>query len=488
MKRIFLCLVALFITLDAAAQARSTSASARGGRGRTTAAAAIDPEIVRENCSTQFIAALDGECFDTDTLKEGGVYAKCKFKTQAELFDIMDMQLARQMGTGRTAEFLKECAPFRSFALDRWFKNREIVERSTVIGSADCQTSTRKLAAAQRCYSAAIAHDGNFFEFQRLMQQTCGTEPDVARRFAEAGDMSFGNLGRMTDNFATGQYTIKAAGWRTAVEAVLAGYKYQARADCGDENYEMIEFNRFAPDDRGNLAAVQRSAFAEQYARQMGARTAHGIATGRPMAIDGFYDPANVYNARATVPAAVSLTAGTVAAGGMLAAGVAGMITGAPPAVITTTTHMVPGTVNTVGVRQNIYVHDGTFGRPYNKTFGPRRVDGDIYLIDEVSNISSARARLINLIVNDSISGPNDRDAIDQKIVVGLGARANAAPAEVLNIVGQLNDGDVFVLTSQGQCQVLMIDGDRVRIMSRLEVQGRALVSRHLTRCREVIE
>ncbi|MDR1008850.1 MAG: hypothetical protein LBL52_01195 [Rickettsiales bacterium] len=438
-----LCLAAF---APEAMAARATPKKSSGNSSRKT-----NNDSVKEDCATKFIAALDSECFNTVKIHEGGVYADCDHKTAAELYDIMEMKIAGTMDTRKVAPFLKTCAPFKSYALDRWYGSRSVVENAATKGSGECLAATKKLNAAKKCYAAAIAHDGNFFEFESLMKHSCGDQPEVANKFSKAGDIGFSNLPQIIDNYASMQFTNKASNWRTAVEAVLAGYIYTAQAACGEDAvYDLVEFNKFTPDTRGNLLHEMQKGFVNQFGAQLGSRAENAIITGQPVAQNPTPPTMAVpYQQKPLIQ--INL----------------------------------PGSVQ---ARQKYKAVDD-FGNPYpNVQRGEQEKIGYVYLVDNVRNISTARARLINIVINEDIGDEGYRDELDNQIIIGLGGRAHSSATEVLALLDSVVDNDVFILTSNGMCQILKLSDDRLRIMSKLEVGDSLLVNGYLTKCREIIE
>ena len=220
-------------------------------------------EEIKEDCATKYILGLDRECYNPDKVHKGGVYTDCSEKTTADYYDIMDMQLSNVVGVSQFHMYKIKCNPYKSFALNRWITSKGIVEKSVVKGSPECLFATKKLDAAKQCYSVALAHDGSFVDFKTVMMQTCGKMPDVADRFAKAGDIGYANLPKLIENYSSLQFTRKSEDWRKAVEAVFTGYLYDARQKCGEETYKVITGNKYALDKRGNLLTTINKSFVD---------------------------------------------------------------------------------------------------------------------------------------------------------------------------------------------------------------------------------
>ncbi len=220
-------------------------------------------EQIKEDCATKYILGLDRECYNPDKVHKGGVYTDCSEKTTADYYDIMDMQLSALVGISQFQMYKIKCSPYKSFALNRWITSKGIVEKSVVKGSPECLLATKKLDAAKQCYSVALAHDGSFVDFKSVMMQTCGKMPDVADRFAKAGDIGYANLPKLIENYASLQFTRKSEDWRKAVEAVFTGYLYDARQKCGEETYKVITGNKYSLDKRENLLSTLNKSFVD---------------------------------------------------------------------------------------------------------------------------------------------------------------------------------------------------------------------------------
>ncbi|MDR0367216.1 MAG: hypothetical protein LBH41_01415 [Rickettsiales bacterium] len=450
-----IAIVLVLFAADGAFAARQSSSR------RTSSKRSANNDAVKEDCATQWIGAVDSECYNIANTLDGGVYADCDAKTADELYDIMDMRIGRSMDASKLSAFVKKCSPYKSFALERWLNSKRLVEESAVKGSADCVSATKKLSAAKKCYSAAIAHDGNFFEFESLMRYSCGDQPDVAQRFAKAGDLGFANLPRIVENYTTLQFTNKAPNWRNAVESVLAGYIYAAQGACGDATYDLVEFNRFEPDARGNLLHEAQKGFARQFGAQLGSRAENALMTGRPTA-GAPYSPKSVvpYKSPGISSPIVAVDLNPSASARRIGA--------------------------RINAREAYY--DESFGVRGGMPSGRDKVSGNVFLIEDVQSLSAARARLGNIVVNGNIGGEGYRDGLDLAVIMALGGRRGSPSGEVMELLDNVSDGDVFVLTSAGSCQLLKVEGGALRIMSRLEVDGTALVRGRLTRCVEIIE
>ena len=220
-------------------------------------------EEIKEDCATKYILGLDRECYNPDKVHTGGVYTDCSEKTTADYYDIMDMQLSSVVGMSQFQMYKQRCNPYKSFALNRWITSKGIVEKSVVKGSPECLLATKKLDAAKQCYSVALAHDGSFIDFKTVMMQTCGKMPDVADRFAKAGDLGYANFPKIIENYASLQFTRKSEDWRKAVEAIFTGYLYDARQKCGEETYKVITGNKYSLDKRENLLSTLNKSFVD---------------------------------------------------------------------------------------------------------------------------------------------------------------------------------------------------------------------------------
>ena len=411
----------------------------------------------QDDCATQYMRGLDAECYNFNRVHDGGVYADCSEKTMADFYDIMDMQLSNVVGFENFAEYQSKCSPYKGYALNKWLEAKGVIETSAVKSSNECITATKKLTAAKKCYTAAIAHDGNFFEFSDLMNKTCGNIPEVAKKFSSAGDMGLANIPQMLENYSTFQFTKKAENWRSSVEVVLAGYIYEARQACGEESYDILELNQFTEDKRENILSKAKDSFVSEIASNIGRRKANYVKTG-------VANVAITDDAVAVVPA--TSTKFYNAIGNSEKAEIFGR----------SVSNMIrPSSSN----------YSGSSYQPENIASV-----GNVYVIENISNVNTVRARLLNIITSGDVGLVEERDNIDYAIISGLGGRPNAVDSGVYDVVSNLYEGDAFVIKDNaGNCQVLTIDenGNFVKLSKKNIEANRSLVT-YISGCQRVIE
>lgn len=386
-------------------------------------------EFTKEDCASKYILGLDRECYNVNTVHDGGVYSDCTDNTVADYYDIMDMQLASVVGVSNFADYKANCEAYKSYALEKWLSSKNVIETSAVKGSDKCVFATKRLTAAKKCYTAALSHDGNFFEFSDLMTNSCGEFPDVASKFSKAGDLGLANIPEVLENYSTLQFTNKAENWRSSVEAVLAGYVYDARQACGDETYELLELNQFTEDKRENLLTSAKESFYDAAAANLGRRASNNILYGKP----------TVNKVRPNISASTTV-AGAIANG-------------------------ISDTLYDDGFGKK---HDRSRKKHHGKDFGnvnPQLDNissiGNVFVIEGVSSINSVRARLVNIIATGDTGTPEFQDAIDVAIIQGLGGRAGVVDSGIYGVIGSLSEGDVFVIKqSDKTCQILMLNID----------------------------
>ncbi|MDR3126795.1 MAG: hypothetical protein LBT92_04150 [Rickettsiales bacterium] len=417
-----------------AATKRTTGKRATGTGGNV--------ESVREECTTQYIAALDRECFDETAVNRGGVYVKCNTRSASDLYDAMDMQSVAMLDQKAVAGFVKKCQAYKSYALARWLGDKEVVEKAAVKSSPDCIYAMEDLTAAKQCYSAALAHDGNFFEFDKAMAGACGTKPAVARKFAKAGDLGLSKLPQIIENYATMQFTNKDANWRQAVEATLVNYMYAAQHACGDGDYDMIILNEFETDERENLLTLMNRSYAEAYASGVGSRG------GAFSAIAAMGSQGSVYS------------------GGALSA----------PSIVYPSSTQVVFPKKAEAKKSEPVVTSGV------------STIGNIYLVQASYGVTTVRARLASLVVSGDIGSRESRDDLDMAILSSLGGRAGAEDGEIYNLLARIGAGDVFVIQSGGTCQVLQMANNRLDILSSADVSSIKVLSGYTGGCRAVAE
>lgn len=452
--RLLLILLALYPAYmqDCFSASRSSSRNSRRFIGLTS------EEETKQNCITKYIAALDLECYNSNNVNNGGVYSDCSDKTIVELYDIMDMQLANVVEYKDLSKYVKKCPNYKGEAISTWLAAKGVIETSAVKSSGDCIYATDKLNAAKKCYSAALAHDGNFFDFEKLMTANCGNFPDVASKFAKAGDLGIANIPRMLENYSTLQFTNKSENWRNAVEAVLAGYIYEAREACGEETYDIIQLNNFDPDNRENLLTIAKESFASQFGEQLGSRTENLVSTGQPTV--GY-----VASAKPTQALYTNTIAGKTVAQFYENMGWEDSI-GTGKSVIT-------GTVIKTEKNGSVGKSNKNFGNT-TKNFGNTtpQINGlyavrDVYLIENIPNLSTARARLTNIVKYGDMGTYLTQDTLDQTIANALGARS-INDSTIYSVLSEMDNGDTFVIKDRNnKCSVLILkDNDLIKLSS----------------------
>jgi hypothetical protein len=382
------------------------------------------------------MAALDKECYNTRSA--GGVYSDCSDKSISELYDAMDMNLGRIVPYSELAETVKTCAPYKAAAVEKWLSAKSVVETAAVKDSDDCIFAKQKLAAAAKCYSAALAHDGNFFEFENLMKRTCGQYTDVAQKFAKAGDLGLANLPKMLENWSTMQFTNKNENWKNQVEAIFVGYMYQAKSACNDSDYELIELNSFQPDERENLLTIMKKGFAEQ----SGQNAARLIWS----------------------PVTIGANAGTN--------------------VAETNAKKNEELYEAMGWKDAVA---GKARADSDKTKKEAYKVGNVYAIEGVPSLSSARARLVAIVQNGSISTASSQDELDAKIITSLGGRTG--DPGIYNIISAMADGDTFIIKSaDGTCAAMYLKNKTLVKLSNADVDKTPSLYGYMNGCRELVE
>ncbi|MCR5506409.1 MAG: hypothetical protein K6F04_01010 [bacterium] len=433
----------------------SSSSRKRSTKKKTTTTTTTSTQYSQDDCATKYMLGLDRECYNTNRVQSGGAYADCSDKTMADYYDIMDMQLSYIVGVDNFVTYKTKCDAYKGYALDKWLSSKGIIEKSAIKGSSECILATNKLTAAKKCYAAAIAHDGNFFEFGELMTTSCGEIPEVARKFSNAGDMGLSNIPQLLENHSTLQFTNKSENWRSAVEAVLAGYIYDARQACGEENYDLLELNQFTEDKRGNILSTAKESFVSGVASNLGRRAGNFVQTG-------------------------SMAVGVSKNGVVL----------------------VPAT-STKFYKQLDATNPKTLDKNIKRTFVSDRIYGDttpqiknvenisnIYVIEDVSSINKTRARLLNIISTGDIGTYDTQDEIDYAVITGLGGRANSSDVGIYDVISNISEGDTFVIKdTSNNCQILMInsDGDFEKLL-RKEIQKNKSLMTYTSGCSKVIE
>ena len=434
--------------------ARTSSSSRNATRVVATSTSTSNQEQTKADCITKYIAALDKECYNMVNVNRGGVYSDCSDMTIPEFYDAMDMQIGRIVGNDKLADFIKNCTAYKGEALTQWLGAKDVIETSAVKGSEDCIFATEKLNAAKKCYTAALAHDGNFFEFENLMKATCGNFPDVAQKFADAGDLGLANLPKLLQNYSTLQFTSKSENWRNAVEATLAGYIYDAKAACGEDNYDIIEFNTFTPDKQENLLTIAKENFASQFGQQLGSRTENLLSTGTP----SVGTPTQALNKDTLLGKTVSTFYENM---------------GWKEAVKT-------GNYREV-------IDNQKFGNTYPQTKDAYLIK-NVFVIDGVNNLNNAKARLANIIKTGDLGSYTSQDSLDGMIISALGGRSGN-DASIYNILADLDDGDTFIIKqTNGMCLALIMKNEQLNTLNNHEMDNLPSLYDYLKGCNDLAE
>ncbi len=397
-----------------------------------------DEEYTEAKCITKYMEALDKECYDANNVADGGVYADCNDNTMTEYFDIMDMQLSRIVGISDFKEYKEECEGYKGTALNQWLSAKTIVEESAIKGSSECVLANKKLTAAKQCYTAAIAHDGNSFEFDDLMMLTCGDFPDVALKFSKAGDLGLANIPQLLENYSTFQFTNKSEDWRQAVEAILAGYTYDAKQACGEETYDLLQLNEFSKDNRENLLTLTADSFAEEFGSNLGNRVSESISGSNNYMSFKYYE------------------------------GI--------------------GWVDENQLKKEQEAEE-KLKKEQEEQVDPLSVN-EIYVIEGVTSLNNTRARLLNIMTTGDVGTSETQDAIDRAIIIGLGGRLDSMDTIIYNTISNLSEGDSFVIKQKdNQCQVLMIDNyDNLVKLEAQSIKSNKALSSYIYDCKRIVE
>ena len=450
--RLFIALLGIYsFPTENSFGARNSSNKKRTNNKIMTSSNSSDK--TKQDCITKYIAAIDKECYNSNNTNKGGVYHDCSDKTIVELYDIMDMQLANIVGNDKLAQHIKTCSSYKGEAVSKWLGAKTVIEESAVKSSDECIYATDKLSSAKKCYAAALAHDGNFFDFANLMKANCGEFPEVAQKFTKAGDLGLSNIPQMLENYTSLQFTDKADNWRTAIEATLVGYIYEAKDACGEENYDIIEFNTFEKDTRENLLTIAKKSFASQMGEQLGSRTENLLSTGKP----------------------------TV---------------GKPTASINKDTLIGKSTAvfyKNMGWDDRVFTdkksnsNRNDFGNTTPQLPGNSKLN-EIFVIDGVTSLNNAKARLANIIKTGDIGTSYNQDTLDIAIANAMGARG-VNDSSFYNILSDLEDGDTFVIKHRGgSCMVLTLKNDNLIKLSYGDIEKISSLETYMNGCNDLVE
>ena len=459
--------------LDASRASKKTKSKSKSRRRTTNTN--TNAEYTKEDCATKYIAALDRECYNTNTTNEGGVYADCSDRTMTDFYDIMDMQLSSIVGIDKLNTYKKKCDAYKSYALTKWLDAKQIVETSAIKGSFECVNAFKKLSAAKKCSMAALSHNGNAFEFAELMKVSCGDQPDVAEKFAKAGDIGLSNVAEMLDNYSTLQFTNKSTNWKQAVESVLAGYMYDAKQKCGEEDYAIIEQNYFTEDKRDNIVKKTKESFAVAAAANLGNRASNAVIY-------------NTYAANPNNNNKLSMDTSAIVATSVAS----GISTGIMNSKLNPGQNPVYVPVRPMG---RIHIHPrvkdpNLFGNTMPQLSNALDL-GNVYVIDNVYNINNTRARLINILNSGDVGSLDNQDNIDIAIINALGGRAGTVDGDLYNTLENLTEGDTFIIKQADfkYCQVLSIDVyGNLHPLTETEIRTNEYLPTYIHGCFRIIE
>ncbi len=108
------------------------------------------------------------------------------------------------------------------------------------------------------------------------------------------------------------------------------------------------------------------------------------------------------------------------------------------------------------------------------------------YLIENIPNLSNARARLTNIIKNGDMGTYLTQDTLDQTIANALGARS-INDSTLYSILSDMDNGDTFIIKDRNnKCSVLTIkDGDVIKLSSS-DVNKMAEINNYVNNCSSV--
>ena len=473
---------------DASRASKKSKSKSKSRRRATTTN--TNAEYTKEDCATKYIAALDRECYNTNTTNDGGVYADCSDKTMTDLYDIMDMQLSSIVGVDKLNTYKKKCDGYKGYALTKWLDAKQTVETSAIKGSFECVHAFKKLSAAKKCSAAALAHNGNAFEFAELMKVSCGDQPDVAEKFAKAGDIGLSNVAEMLDNYSTLQFTNKSTNWRQAVESVLAGYMYDAKQKCGEEDYAIIEQNYFTEDKRDNIIKKTKESFAIAAAENLGNRTANAIMYNTYAA-----NPNNNNKASMGTGAVVATSVANGISAGIINSklnpGIHPVSAPIPPVGVVVAPVVAPvGPIPPIGPGPHKIKSQNAFGNTTPQLSNALYLN-NVYVIDGVYNVNNTRARLINILNSGDVGSLDNQDNIDVAIIKALGGRAGTVDGDLYNTLENLTEGDTFIIRQADlkYCQVLSIDAyGNLNPLTETEIRTNEYLPTYIHGCFRIVE
>ncbi|MDE6224003.1 MAG: hypothetical protein K2M23_00845, partial [Alphaproteobacteria bacterium] len=112
----------------------------------------------------------------------------------------------------------------------------------------------------------------------------------------------------------------------------------------------------------------------------------------------------------------------------------------------------------------------------------------NVYIIDNVSNLNTAKARLTNIIKNGDMGTAITQDSLDQTIANALGARS-LNDASIYSILTDLEDGDTFIIKDKKtMCLVLTIKNDTLVKLSNSDVDNLPELYSYMNGCSDISE
>ncbi len=233
----------------------------------------IYPMPIDSECYSEIDYCFNRYCFDKKTLTDG-VYSKCGAQSPATVLINVE-ECLKTRSVIKELDLTKGCKKVSYNRVLTLMENKDRMEKGLKKNSASCQYATNMLQAAKKCYAAMINSDGSFSrslydELNNLCGERVSGEPDMAKRFFNAGDYGLSDLDMVNALKASGQNTVKRENWRQVVDATLAGYTEIAELSCGEEDYQITKVNDYLLDSRDNLAMIKMKEEAKQIGKKLG--------------------------------------------------------------------------------------------------------------------------------------------------------------------------------------------------------------------------
>ncbi|MBR4892053.1 MAG: hypothetical protein IKZ34_02640 [Alphaproteobacteria bacterium] len=206
-------------------------------------------------CRTKIYNCLANYCGDV-TVVPGQKTSKCQYATETELYNYALLCLQKDTevllpqyavntrnGTGGMNTAARLCPSYVQQELISYLSMANMAEKLSKSHSDLCLLRRQELEAAMSCHSVALAYANETSSMlNSMLTDFCGAgvpggSAEMVTRFANAGNVG-ANIWGWAEKIVNLDLSNKGADWKSAIDAVLAGYTNRMNLACGD-NLQM---------------------------------------------------------------------------------------------------------------------------------------------------------------------------------------------------------------------------------------------------------